>query len=144
MKDELFTMATEIPGLSPGARARWQHEVERTLLRMKHFAEMVMNPQEPVVGPTPRQEIYRKNKSRLYRYESRRKYRTPLLFVPNLGISRPYIFDLLPGGSFIEHMTREGFDFYLLDWGVFGPEDNRLTLEDCVTRILPRMARKVL
>src|SRR3972149_2117022 len=81
---------------------------------------------------------------RLHRYESRRKSRPPLLFVPNLGISRPYIFDLLPGGSFIEHMTREGFDFYLLDWGVFGPEDNRLTLEDCVTRILPRMARKVL
>ena len=51
-----------------------------------------------------------------------------MLFVPNLGISRPYIFDLLPGGSFIEHMTREGFDFYLLDWGVFGPEDNDLTV----------------
>jgi polyhydroxyalkanoate synthase len=41
-------------------------------------------------------------------------------------------------------MTREGFDFYLLDWGVFGPEDNSLTMDDCVTRILPRMARKVL
>ena len=37
-------------------------------------------------------------------------------------------------------MTREGFDFYLLDWGVFGPEDNDLTFEDCVTKILPRMA----
>ena len=41
-------------------------------------------------------------------------------------------------------MTREGFDFYLLDWGVFGPEDNDLTFEDCVVKILPRMARKVL
>src|SRR5204862_5344815 len=38
----------------------------------------------------------------------------------------------------------EGFDFYLLDWGVFGPEDNDLTVEDCVTKILPRMAAKVL
>jgi polyhydroxyalkanoate synthase subunit PhaC len=64
--------------------------------------------------------------------------------VPNLGISRPYIFDLLPGGSFVEHMTREGFDFYLLDWGVFGPEDDGLTFEECVAKILPRMARKVL
>jgi polyhydroxyalkanoate synthase len=67
-----------------------------------------------------------------------------VLFVPNLGISRPYIFDLLPGGSFVEHMTREGFDFYLLDWGVFGPEDDGLTFEECVAKILPRMARKVL
>jgi polyhydroxyalkanoate synthase len=41
-------------------------------------------------------------------------------------------------------MAREGFDFYLLDWGVFGPEDNRLSVEDCVTRILPRVVNKVL
>ncbi len=123
---------------------QWTEEFARNLLRMKNFADLVLNPKEPPIGPTSRQEVYRKNKSRLYRYESPRKYRTPLLFVPNLGISRPYIFDLLPGGSFIEHMTREGFDFYLLDWGVFGPEDNSLTVDDCVTRILPRMARKVL
>lgn len=121
----------------------WQEEMTRNLKRMLNVAELV-NPKEPPVGQTPRQEIYRKGKARLSRYESARKYRTPLLFVPNLGISRPYIFDLLPGASFVEHMTREGFDFYLLDWGVFGPEDNGLTLEDTVVRILPRMARKVL
>jgi len=123
---------------------QWQQEMERNLLRMKNFAGLVMNPAEPAVGPTPCEEIYRKHKSRLFRYASSRKHRTPLLFVPNLGISRPYIFDLMPGGSFIEYMTREGFDFYLLDWGVFGPEDNHFSLEDSVTRILPRMARKAL
>ena len=105
---------------------------------------MITNPQQPRVGQTPRQAIYKKNKSRLYRYQSKRTHRTPLLFVPNLGISRPYIFDLMPGGSFVEHMTREGFDFYMLDWGVFGPEDNDLSVDDCVTEILPRMTRKVL
>jgi polyhydroxyalkanoate synthase len=131
-------------GAQSDALTQWQEELSRNLLRMQNFATMVLNPEEPTVGPTPRQEIYRKNKSRLYRYESSRRHRTPLLFVPNLGISRPYIFDLLPGGSFIEYMTRQGFDFYLLDWGVFGPEDNSLTVEDCVTRILPRMAKKVL
>jgi polyhydroxyalkanoate synthase len=123
--------------------AQWQEEMNRNLRRMMNFGEL-LNPKESPVGQTPRQEIYGKGKARLYRYESTRRHRTPVLFVPNLGISRPYVFDLLPGASFIEHMTREGFDFYLLDWGVFGPEDNSLTLEDCVTRILPRMARKVL
>src|SRR2546425_3054277 len=124
--------------------AQWEEEIERNFRRMKNLAGMIMDPREPRTGQTPRQEIHRKNKSRLYRYESLRTFRTPILFVPNLGISRPYIFDLLPGGSFIEHMTREGFDFYLLDWGVFGPEDNGLTIEECVTKILPRMAGKVL
>jgi len=98
----------------------------------------------PRTGQTPRREIDRKNKARLYRYSGMPRYPTPVLFVPNLGISRPWIFDLLPGRSFIEHMIHAGFDFYLLDWGVFGPEDNAMTFEDCVTEILPRMWRTVL
>jgi len=131
-------------GASPEVIRQWQEELERTARRFRNLGELVTNPIETRTGVTPREEIYKRNKSRLYRYESARTHRTPVMFVPNLGISRPYIFDLLPGGSFIEHMTREGFDFYLLDWGVFGPEDNELTLEECVVKILPRMARKVL
>src|SRR5437899_744318 len=133
-------------GVSASAESvrQWQEELDRTLRRFQNLGEMVSNPIEPRTGVTPREEVYRRNKSRLYRYQSSRTHRTPVLFVPNLGISRPYIFDLLPGGSFIEHMTREGFDFYLLDWGVVGPEDNDLTVEDCVTKILPKMAAKVL
>ncbi len=131
-------------GAAPDVLRRWQEEIDRNVRRMKNLAGMTLAPTEPKTGLTPREEIWRTNKSRLYRYASARTHRTPVLFVPNLGISRPYIFDLLPGGSFVEHMTREGFDFYLLDWGVFGPEDNGLTLEHCVTRILPTMARKVL
>jgi len=134
----------ELAAASPEAIKRWQDELERGFKRMTNLAQMVQQPVEPRTGQTPREEIYRKGKARLYRYASRRAHPTPVLFVPNLGISRPYIFDLLPGGSFIEHMTREGFDFYLLDWGVFGPEDNDLSFEDCVVKILPRAARKVL
>ncbi|MBI4634832.1 MAG: alpha/beta fold hydrolase [Candidatus Rokubacteria bacterium] len=142
---ERFTNGYErLAAASPETIRQWQEEMDRNFKRMKNLAGMVLDPQEPRTGQTPREEVYKKNKSRLYRYASRRAYRTPVLFVPNLGISRPYIFDLLPHGSFIEHMTREGFDFYLLDWGVFGPEDNDLTVEDCATKILPRMARKVL
>src|SRR6266571_4860264 len=121
----------------------WREELDKTFRRLANLHALVTKP-EPKVGQTPREEVYKKNKSRLYRYRSSRAHATPVLFVPNLGISRPYIFDLLPGGSFIEHMTGKGFDFYLLDWGVFGPEDNGLTFEECVVKILPKMARKVL
>jgi polyhydroxyalkanoate synthase len=141
---ERFTYGYEAPAVSPEIVRRWQEELERSRRRLENFVRLVTDAGEPRTGPTPRQEVYRRNKARLYRYESSRARRTPLLFVPNLGISRPYIFDLLPGGSFVEHMTREGFDFYLLDWGVFGPEDNSLTLTDCVTTILPRMVAKTL
>jgi poly[(R)-3-hydroxyalkanoate] polymerase subunit PhaC len=129
---------------SPEVIRQWQEELDRQAKRLTNLQRMLTDPIEPRTGQTPREEIYKKNKSRLYRYASRRTHRTPLLFVPNLGISRPYIFDLLPNGSFVEHMTKEGFDFYMLDWGVFGPEDNDLTFEECVVKILPRMAQKVL
>lgn len=126
------------------AARQWQQEIERSVRRVQNLSDLLLHPREPRTGQTPRREVYRRNKSRLYRYESVRTRRAPLLFVPNLGISRPYIFDLMPGASFVEYMTEQGFDFYLLDWGVFGPEDNSLTLEECVTRILPRMVEKVL
>jgi polyhydroxyalkanoate synthase len=129
---------------APEAVKQWTEEVDRTMRRFANLGRIATGQEGVRTGQTPRREVYRRNKSRLYRYESRRTHATPLLFVPNLGISRPYIFDLLPGGSFVEHMTGQGFDFYLLDWGVFGPEDNGLTLEACVTEILPRMVRKVL
>ncbi len=111
---------------------------------MRNAADMASSLRRPKVGQAPRREIFTTGRARLYRYESRPTRATPILFVPNLGISRPYIFDLLPGASFIEHMTQQGFDFYLLDWGVFGPEDRDLTVEDCVASILPSMTRKVL
>jgi len=143
MAQERFTsgFAAEAPAETI---KQWQEELERGFRRLRNLHGLVTNPVESKTGQTPRVEIYKRNKSRLYRYESARSHRTPVLFVPNLGISRPYIFDLMPGGSFVEHMTRQGFDFYLLDWGVFGPEDNDLSVEECVTKILPRMARRVL
>jgi polyhydroxyalkanoate synthase len=116
----------------------------RTLRRSAKAVELLTNPVEPTIGQSPRTLVYRRNKARVYRYAGPRTRKTPVLFVPNLGISRPSIFDLQPGASFIEYMGGQGFDFFLLDWGVYGEEDNGLTVDECVTRILPRVARKVL
>jgi len=137
-------MSPDIPGPTSDMLAQLNEEARRHLLRLKHLGEMVMSQTEPEVGLTPREEIYRTNKARLWRYASTRTHRTPLLFVPNLGISRPYIFDLMPKASFIEYMTQQGFDFFLVDWGVFGPEDNGFTFADAATKVLPRLARKAL
>ena len=129
------------------AQAEWLEalgqEWVRTMTRTFRAAEMAVAP-DPRIGMSSATPVYRRNKARLLRYDSPRTRRTPILFVPNLGISRPSIFDLQPGNSFVEFMCREGFDFYLLDWGVYGEEDNWLTVDACVTGLLPRVARKVL
>ena len=134
-----------MPETMPGIEAAQSLAAEwsRTLTRAVRALELATAP-EPSIGLTPKQVVYRRNKARLYRYESSRTRPVPVLFIPNLGISRPSIFDLQPGSSFVEHMCRQGYDFYLLDWGVYGEEDNGLTVDECVTRILPRVVRKVL
>src|SRR5574341_294349 len=123
-----------------------QQETSKNFQRFSTGMDLVYHPTEPQLGQTSKELIHKKNKSSLYRYghASERRHPVPVLMVPNLGISRPYIFDLYPGSSFIEHMVQQGFDFYLLDWGVFGDEDNGLTVDECVTQILPVMVRKLL
>ncbi|ABG05313.1 Poly(R)-hydroxyalkanoic acid synthase, class III, PhaC subunit [Rubrobacter xylanophilus DSM 9941] len=96
-------------------------------------------------GQTPKEVVWTKNKARLYRYEPYRekKYRTPILIVYAL-INRPYVLDLIPGNSFIEYLVGEGFDVYMLDWGIPGDEDAEMSFEHYVLDYLPRAARKVM
>lgn len=123
-----------------------QEETIKNVQRFSNGMDLIYQPKEPQVGQTPKELVHKKNKSALYRYghASDRHDTIPILMVPNLGISRPYVFDLYPGSSFIEYMVQQGFDFYLLDWGVFGDEDNGITFDHAVTQILPVMVRKVL
>ena len=43
---------------------------------------------------------------------------------------KPYVFDLVPGNSLVEYLVEEGFDVYLLDFGISGFEDAGLSIED--------------
>jgi polyhydroxyalkanoate synthase len=84
-------------------------------------------------GATPYEVVYEQDKLTLRRYlgETGPKYRPPLLFVFAL-VNRPYILDLRPGRSVIEHFVRAGFDTYLIDWGVAGEPERHLTLDDYI------------
>ncbi len=101
----------------------------------------------PRVGQTPRTLIWTKNKAQLYRYNRPAQvpvqYRTPLLIVYAL-INKPYILDLIPQRSFIEYMVNRGIDIYLLEWGIFGPEDKHLRFDDLVMEYLPQVVQQVL
>ncbi len=87
-----------------------------------------------------------RGKARLFYYPPRDEpsIRTPLVLFPYLGISRPYIFDLRPGESFAEFLAGEGIPFYLVDWGVFGPEDRDLGLDTIVADMIPSLLRQAL
>jgi polyhydroxyalkanoate synthase len=98
------------------------------------------------VGLTPKEMIWSLNKTKLYRYKPtqppNKRHPIPLLLVYAL-INRPFIFDLVPGRSFVEYMLDEGFDVYLLDWGAPGPEDGDTIFDDYITHYLSRAVRKL-
>lgn len=98
------------------------------------------------VGQTPKETIWSLNKTKLYHYfpqtPAEHRQRIPLLLVFAL-INRPYIFDLRPGNSFVEYMVQHGYDVYLIDWGVPGPEDAHLKFDDFALNYLPRAIRKL-
>lgn len=98
------------------------------------------------IAQTPKQLIWTLNKARLYRYTpiepDDQRYRVPLLLVFAI-MNRPHVLDLRPGHSFVEYMINRGFDVYLLDWGIPGPEDKGLTYDDYTLDYLPRVVRKL-
>jgi polyhydroxyalkanoate synthase subunit PhaC len=100
---------------------------------------------EPEVAPTPKELIWTRNKTKLYRYisEDPKKHKIPLLLVYAL-INKPYVLDLTKGGSLVEYLVNRGFDVYLLDWGEPGYEDRNMKLDDYIMDYIPRAVRKVL
>ena len=89
------------------------------------------------VGPSARDEVYREDKTRLYRYKplAADPHAVPILIVYAL-VNRPYIMDLQEGRSLVRGLLEAGLDVYLLDWGYPDEDDKALTLDDYINRYL--------
>lgn len=133
-------MATTESGQFPGAAAfedRVRSEIDRTLARGIKGLEYISTG-DPRVGLTPKEVIYERGTLKLFHYtpQSDEVYRTPLLLVMSL-VSKPYILDLTPGQSLVEFLLKQGYDVYMIDWGVPRREDRYLRLEDYVLDFIP-------
>ena len=138
-------MATvETPRSSPVPDFMESEIVKRNLDRARRGWEVLVDRDAPPVGATPKDVIYASGTLRVYRYRPMQDevYRIPLVLVMSL-ISKPYILDLSPGQSLVEYLLHEGFDVYMVDWGVPRPEDKRLGLEYYVLEALPRSIAEV-
>ncbi len=85
---------------------------------------------------TPREVVWTGNKAELYRYRRAgsgggKRRAVPILLIYGF-VLKPYVFDLVPGNSLVEYLVEEGFDVYLLDFGISGHEDAALSIEDLV------------
>jgi polyhydroxyalkanoate synthase subunit PhaC len=96
------------------------------------LANTILTTPDATIGATPKEVVWTHRTTTLYRYHSeRRVHAVPILLVFAL-INRPDVFDLRPGHSFVEYLLDEGFDVFLLDWGVPDDEDGDRGLESYV------------
>ncbi len=59
-------------------------------------------------------------------------------------VLKPCVFDLVPGNSLVEYLVEEGFDVYLLDFGISGAEDAGLSIEDLVLDYMHGAVQEIL
>ena len=118
-------------------------DVENFFDKYSQGMSIVVEGAQADTGQTPKETVWTKNKAKLYHYqtEAEVKHKTPILIVYAL-INRPYILDLMPGNSFIEHLVGEGYDVYMLDWGIPGDEDKDMSFEDYVLDYIPRLSER--
>lgn len=124
--------------------ARVRRDVGRNLLRARNGVKYVAGIDRPKVGMTPKDTVWSRDKAQLWRYRSDRvTVGTPVLVVMSL-VSRSYVLDLSPGTSFVQALREEGFDPYMLDWGVPDELDAGNGLSTYVDELLPAAIEAVL
>jgi polyhydroxyalkanoate synthase len=130
---------------TPFAVDRYDNPETIRLRKYATGAHLILEAMEIETGRTPREVVWQEGKARLYRYEpaAEKRFAVPVVLIYAL-ILRPYIVDLLPGNSLVEYLVNEGFDVYLLDWGVPGPEDENLSFENYVLDYMPEAREQVL
>ncbi len=115
-----------------------QGEVQRNMQRAQRGLDILLAREEPPVGTTPRDVIFSRGTLRLYHYRpvTDEVYRVPVVLIMSL-VSKPWILDLTAGQSFVQYMLQQGFDVFMVDWGVPRPEDKRLKFEDYIQDLMP-------
>ncbi len=120
----------------------------RTVERLGHGAKRaVVADTQPPTTPTPRLKVWTRDKVCLYRYRTpdgvNRRDAPPVLFVMSL-VTTSLVFDLQEGNSVVRRFLDDGWDVFLLDWGVPDAVDSTNTLETYCDEYLPRAVQATL
>ncbi len=96
------------------------------------------------LGVTPKDVIYARGTMKLYHYRPMcdEVYRVPIVLVMSL-INRYYIVDLASGQSLVEYLLQQGFDVYLIDWGVVRSGYEHLNMDHYVGEYIPECLEQV-
>lgn len=119
-------------------------QAHRAALRFVNGVEWMIRDAHDVVGRTPYDVIFQRDKLSVRRYAGSIKpaHDLPVLLVPPLMV-KPFIFDLYPGRSLAAALLQRGFAVYLVDFGEPDSADAYVTLENYVLDWVPTAAAEV-
>jgi len=126
------------PSVAPSAvLERVQRDAEHAIRRGRNGLRYAAGTHRPKVGQTPKDIVWRRHKTQLWRYRNDDiRLRPPVVIVHSL-VSRSYVLDLYPGNSAVDFLLRSGLDVFLLDWGVADEADAANTLESYADEAIP-------
>ncbi|MCV6589746.1 MAG: class III poly(R)-hydroxyalkanoic acid synthase subunit PhaC [Marinobacterium sp.] len=116
-----------------------QKELATLRQQAEHAQKILQNINEVDVWQTPKTEIYRRDKLRLYHCPAqgltKQRCNTPLLISYAL-VNRIYMVDLEPERSLLRRLVEGGLEVYLIDWGYPDRADRFLDLDDYINDYL--------
>jgi len=130
--------------------ARGEHlaevQAQRAVLRFLNGVDWLLRDPKQVVGRTPYDTVYQRDKLHVRRYRDDddappRRHQLPVLLVPPLMV-KPFVFDLYPGRSLVKFLLNRGFDVFLVDFGEPDAADSYVTLDDYVLDWIPTACRQ--
>lgn len=112
-------------------------ELGRTARRVRNGVRWLTGPDLTPAHPTPSDVVWRDGKAQLRHYhrDEPPRYRQPVVAFLGL-VGKSTVFDLYDGGSIVQMLMAEGFDVYVLDWGVADAIDAGNTLETYLQRYM--------
>jgi polyhydroxyalkanoate synthase len=72
----------------------------------------------------------------------KKRHTTPLVIVPPLAVNM-LIYDLFPTRSFVKYFLAQGFDVYLLDWGVPHFRHTHYNLNTYISELMPTLLQEI-
>lgn len=126
------------------ALAAIRREIDRSAMRARNGLKVLAGHARPEVGCTPKELVWQRDKARLYHYRGGRPTVSPPVLLVMSLVTKPYVFDLRPGNSFVEALLDRGFDVYSIDWGIPDAVESANTYESYCDEYLPLAAQAVL
>jgi polyhydroxyalkanoate synthase len=130
---------SDAPDLLERARTEFERAMLRNIKGLDYFASAA-----PVLGASAKETLIARGPLRFYHYKPLVEdvYRVPVMLVM-ATTNRGYIFDMVPGQSFVEFLLQRGFDVFMVDWEAPRPDEKHLAMEDYVGDFLPQCVAKV-